>query len=68
MSDLNESTIRSAAARQGYRITKSRTAEHLNNLGGYMIVDRDRNWVVAGERYDLTLDDVAAWLEHEKEA
>jgi hypothetical protein len=56
---LNESTLRSQATRQGYKLVKSRRA---NDWGGFMIVDRDRNFVVAGERFDLDLADVAEWL------
>jgi hypothetical protein len=61
-STLNESTLRSQAIRQGYQLRKSRRQESLNNQGGFMIVDRDRNFVVAGDRFDLDLADVAEWL------
>jgi len=58
----SESTVRAQARRQGYRITKSRRPEGLKNQGGYMIVDRNRNMVVAGGRFECTLEDVAEFL------
>ena len=33
-----------------------------NHQGGWQIVDAERNWLVVGERFDLSLDDVEQWL------
>jgi len=41
---------------------KSRQAVHLNNLGGFMLIDIRANAVVAGGRYELTLEQVAELL------
>jgi hypothetical protein len=57
-----ESGIRKLAARHGYAVKKSRQGIHLNNRGGYMLVDGDRNMVVSGERFDLSLDEIEAFL------
>ncbi len=76
VTSLNESTLRTAVHRKGYRLEKSRrrTPATVDDRGGYTIVDgpapvgkgSDSNWrartVVAGERFDLTLEDVRAWL------
>jgi hypothetical protein len=43
-------------------LRKSRGPLSLNNHGEFMIVDPSRNVVVAGERFDLDLDAVEAWL------
>jgi hypothetical protein len=31
-------------------------------------VDAERNWLVAGERFDLSLDEVERWLSEDQEA
>ena len=61
-----ESRLRSALTRAGYALRKSRAWKHvpnLDNLGGFMIVDRMRNWCVRGQRFELDLDDVEAFVE-----
>lgn len=58
----NERQIRRALNEAGYALRKSRGAINADNMGGYMIVDVAGNYVVAGAKYDLTLDDVAEWL------
>ena len=60
MSD--EKQIRRELSKAGYALRKSRGPVSGNDLGGYMIVDVAGNYVVAGAKYDLTLDDVAEWL------
>jgi hypothetical protein len=63
MGHISESTLRSKAQRLGYRVMKSRDRRtHVNNSGGFMLVNASQNFVVAGERYDLTLGDVARHL------
>lgn len=55
--------LRRIAARHDLTLQKSRSRSvHLDDLGGFMIVDIGRNAVVAGDRYDLDLDDVADFL------
>jgi hypothetical protein len=55
--------LRSLAKRQGFVIKKSRMMTRtLNNQGGYMITDLN-NIIQAGEKFDLTLDDVEKFLE-----
>ncbi len=57
-----ERRLRKLAQKQGFVLRKSRVQLSGDNLGGYMIVDPDTNAVVAGERFDLDLDTVEAWL------
>lgn len=50
--------LRRKAARLGLRITKSRARHwHSNNKLGWMVLD-DRNVVVDGPDYELTLENV----------
>ena len=58
-----ESRLRRRAIRQGYCLMRSRwRLGSIDNLGGYSIIDANHNFVVAGSRFDLSLDDVEAWL------
>lgn len=58
--------LRRRANRLGLRVWSSRHwVGSINNHGGYMIVN-DRDLVVAGDRFDLTLGDVAEWIEREE--
>ena len=59
---VNEKQIRRALKKDGYALRKSRGAVNADNLGGYMIVDIASNTVVAGPRYELSLEDVAEWM------
>ena len=54
--------LRRVAQQQGYTLKKSRAKESLDNRGGYMIVD-ENNAIIAGERYDMSIEDVADYLE-----
>ena len=61
---LRENRLRRRAQRLGLAIRKSRAQMlSLNNQGGYRIIDPYRNWIVAGERFDLDLDDVEEFLQ-----
>lgn len=60
----DEKQIRRALSKAGYALRKSRGPVGADDLGGYMIVDVAGNYVAAGSRYELTLEDVADWLEH----
>lgn len=57
-----EQRLRRRAHKYGLRLSKSRARISLDNFGEYMIVDEKTNFVVAGRRYDYTLDDVAEYL------
>lgn len=65
--DLN--TLRRRAKTLGYRIAKSNwRKDSIDNLGGYQIVDVARNVVVDGDRFNCSLDDVAAFLDRAEAA
>ena len=54
-----EKRVRRNLLRQGYQLHKSRARNwSYDNQCGYMIVDPIYNFVVAGPRFDLTLQDV----------
>ena len=54
--------LRRALAKEGYSLHKSRCrTPHLDDLGDYMIVLTKYNAVVAGLRFEYTLDDVEEW-------
>jgi len=58
-----DSRLRRLATRNGYRLYKSRERTwHINNQGGYRIVDPDRNLCVAGVNFDLDPGDVEAFF------
>ncbi len=59
---VNESTLRSKAKRKGYMLHKSRQLRSLDNLGGFMMMSLCTGYIVAGDRYYFSLEDVAAWL------
>jgi len=56
-----DSKLRYKAKQNGLLLRKSRVSLSIDNKGGYMIVDFN-NCVVAGEKFDLTLDDVAEFI------
>lgn len=64
-----EQRVRRQLARQGYLLRKSRAdgcvrvkdayqGQSLNDCGGYMILDGNTRAVCAGERFNLSLEDV----------
>ncbi len=59
-----ENRIRRLARSRGYVICKSRARKYLhgNDRGAYMLMNV-RNIVVLGERFDVSLDDIAAFLD-----
>jgi hypothetical protein len=59
----HERRVRRRAGRHGLSVHRSRAGQSLDNHGGYQLVDADRNWIVAGERFNLTLDDVDRFLD-----
>ena len=57
-----ESRLRYALKKQGYYLVKSRVRTwHEYDFGEYMIVD-NRNICIAGDRFDLSLDDVEKFV------
>lgn len=56
--EATEAQARRAAQRAGLKAIKSRRATSADNLGGFMLIDPQRNAVVAGERFDLEPRDV----------
>jgi hypothetical protein len=58
-----ESRARRAAKRIGLEACKSRCAFSIDNLGGFMIRDPMRNFVVAGSRFEYTAQDVIDFCE-----
>lgn len=54
-----EARARRSLARQEYCLRKSRGRL---TPGGYRILDPDANRIVTGERFDLSLADVEAWV------
>ena len=57
-----EARLRAKAKREGLMMQKSRRALSLDNHGEFRLVDPATNFIVAGEKYNLTLDDVEAYL------
>jgi hypothetical protein len=54
-----EAKARRAAKRAGMKAIKSpERSIHINNLGGFMLIDPVRNWVVAGSQFELTAQEV----------
>lgn len=62
ISSALDARLRRWARRLGYSLKRSRRALGPANLGGYMIIDPDNNWVVDGSAFDLGADYVEAWL------
>lgn len=68
MKSMNESSIRSRAMTQGFRICKSRKrSTDMDNYGNYMLVQIWNNTVVLGDKFDATLEQIAEFLEDESE-
>jgi hypothetical protein len=57
-----ERRLRRAAERLGYALARSRKGIGIDNVGEFQIIDRDHNWIVAGEHFDMSLDAVDDWL------
>ena len=58
-----ENKLRSQLKKEGFVLIKSRTAHSVDNNGSYRIVDMYTNVVQAGERFDLSLEDVQKWID-----
>lgn len=59
-----ENRLRRRLKKQGYYLQKSRKRNQLtiNDWGGYRIVD-SYGWIIAGEHFDLFLDEVQRFAE-----
>jgi hypothetical protein len=71
MTAINEKTLdqraRRAAKRCGLYATKSRwRRDSIDNYGGFALVD-ERNYIVAGERFDLSAEDVIDYCTAEQD-
>jgi hypothetical protein len=61
-----EAKARRAAKAIGLVASKTRWARGtIRNLGGFRIVDPDRNMIVAGENYELNADEVVTFCQQE---
>jgi hypothetical protein len=64
---VREIKLRRWATRLGLALHKSRARRwSVDNFQGYMIVDPYINTIVAGHRFDLTLDEVEAFLKSDE--
>jgi len=62
-SKAREAPLRRQAKKLGLTLVKSRARRtHADDKGGYRIIDPWRNCIVAGEKFDLDLDDVQEFL------
>ena len=67
--ERNEERVRRIAGQQGYELHRDRAGVwSFTHQGGWQIVDAERNWLVAGERFDLSLDAVEEWLAEDDRA
>jgi len=60
-----ESSVRRKALRRGFFIHKSRARKHVphsDNYGRYMLLNSRTSFVVLGERFDATLEDIEFFL------
>ncbi len=59
-----EDKVRRQLAEQGLALRKSRASIFsADDQGGYMIIDTQYNRIEAGERFDLTLEDIEAYAQ-----
>lgn len=60
-----ENRVRRQLEKQGLVLRKSRvTLPSADDQGGYMIVDTQFNRIEAGERFDMTLEEVEAFAQN----
>ncbi|HIX90155.1 MAG TPA: hypothetical protein H9845_04585 [Candidatus Agathobaculum pullicola] len=58
-----EQRLRRNLMKNGYAMHKSHRNISADNLGGYMIIYLNGNYIVAGSRFELSLEDVQEWLD-----
>jgi len=61
---ITDAMVRYWASKADYRAVKARGQQHINNRGGYQLVD-DCNTVVAGLDFDLAPKDVVEFCKRE---
>ena len=62
--DAEESRARRAARKVGLVARKSRWRLHTgDNRGGFQIIDPNRNWILAGEKFDKSPDHVVRFCQ-----
>lgn len=60
-----EDRVRRQLAKQGLALRKSRVSTlSVDDQGGYMIVDTQFNRIEAGERFDMSLEEVEAFAQN----
>ena len=60
---VRENRIRRAAAREGLVIRKSRANYSGDNLGGYMVINSYFNSIEAGEKFNMSLEDLEEYFD-----
>ena len=61
---VRENRLRRQAYRLGLMLRKSRARRiHLDDLGGYMLIDTQYNAIVGGDKFNLDLDGVEEMLD-----
>jgi hypothetical protein len=58
----SESGLRRLAAREGYRLVKSRSRDLSENQGAFAVFDNSMNVPVLGFKFDADLEEVAEFL------
>ena len=64
---MTEAALRGRLRRRGLALRKSRASISVDNHGGYQVLEARQNVVIAGRRFDLSLEDVAEWIRGEDE-
>ncbi len=57
-----EQRIRRQARRQGLTLRKSRTNKGDDNQGGYRLEHAEQQIIMAGHRFEMSLEEVEIWL------
>lgn len=63
--EMSDSQARRIARKTGLRCIKARGKQHINQRGGYQLVDERTNVVVAGLNFDLSADEVVEFARNE---
>lgn len=66
MTTKSKKQLRTLLSKAGYQLRKGRGKTNADNLGGYMIIDANTNAVIAGSRFELTLEDVEIFIKEEQ--
>ena len=62
---ITDAMARYWASKADYRVVKARGQQHINNRGGYKLVDAYDSTVIAGLDFDLTPKDVVEFCKRE---